>query len=158
MKRSAIMLSLLAGFAAFSSSVAASEHKIGLGMGSNYNGIGGYYGINSQESLMYGSAGCLALVQHSNNDISTDCGVGAGYLSTSLFFADDNKHAVGVHVGTTYNTLDDKNEWQGYVAPQYVYFVDGINKQSVKFGGSIIFSEDEGEVKEALTLNMGYQF
>ncbi|RXJ74227.1 hypothetical protein CS022_03940 [Veronia nyctiphanis] len=158
MKLAGILLSTAMGLGAFSGSAAATEHNFGLGMGSNFNGVGAYYGMNVSDAMVYASAGCLALVQTSGNDFNSDCGVGAGYLNTALLFPGEGKHAVGVHVGSGYNTVNDDSEFQVFVAPQYVYYVNGQNKPGAQFGGSVMLAETDGDIVESLMLNMGYQF
>ena len=130
--------------------------SFGLGKGSFYNGIGMSYGFQSQNSYKYLSLGCLSISYSSIYGSEYNCGVGAGFIMTDLFKSDGNKHGFGAHVGTSYN--EHYRETEYFIAPQYVYFFNGINQSGWNLGGSIRLGKYDGESDIIPTFQIGYQF
>lgn len=136
----------------------------GLGVGSLYNGLGLNFGKTTDSSFTYGTLGCHSLSRGNNgtskNETDTNCGVGIGYISTSLFA--NNKHGLGVGLDTTYNTFTSK--YEARLKPGYYYFTNGINSSGFNFGiGPSYFhnaesSDDENNDRIQMFLNIGYQF
>lgn len=70
----------------------------------------------------------------------------------------ENKHGIGMHVGATYNEHLDIDKVEGFVSPQYVYFLNGIDKSGLNIGLSILFGKRDGESEVGAGLQIGYQF
>jgi hypothetical protein len=142
----------------FHSNVAlsADNKTFGLGIGSLYNGIGMSYGYQSQNSYKYVSLGCLSVAYSSDYGSELNCGIGAGFIMTGLFKLDNNKHGFGAHFGATYN--EHYSEIEYFIAPQYVYFFNGINKSGWNLGGSVRVGKYDGESDAIPSFQVGYQF
>lgn len=143
---------------AFYSNLALSEDNksFGLGSGSLYNGIGMSYGYQSQNSYKYASLGCLSIAYSSRYGSEYNCGIGAGFIMTDLFKLDGNKHGFGAHIGATYN--EHYSEIEYFVAPQYIYFFNGINKSGWNLGGSVRLGKYDGKSDIIPSFQVGYQF
>ncbi len=132
------------------------SNGLGIGVGSQYNGIGVSYGYQSRTSFKYASLGCLEI---SSSDISgtyTNCGFGAGFISTNLMDSTNNKHGTGVHLGFSDNERYGEVEY--FIAPQYVFYMNGINNHGWTFGASLRIGTYDGESDVIPTVHAGYQF
>lgn len=147
------------------SSVAQAESTIGLGVGGMYSGLGVNVGKRSSTSFTYASLGCQAYSYgyvdgSETKESESNCGVGLGTLSTSLFSS--NKHAIGFGVDVSYNTQYSQNELR--IRPGYYYFFNGIDSAGFNVGvGPNLYIDDNKsdevtEIKTSSFLNVGYQF
>ncbi len=127
---------------------------IGVGIGALYNGLGLSYGLQGLGTLKYVSLGCLSLSTSRSRGTESNCGLGAGFLRTDL----GNRHGLGVHLGATYNEHANLNSIEMFVAPQYVYFFNGIDAPGFNLGASLYFGQYDGDFKIRPGLQVGYQF
>ncbi len=139
--------------------LAAEENgTIGLGIGVLYNGLGLSYGLKNENSLKYISLGCMSVSVSDSRGTESNCGVGVGLVRTDLIENENNRHGVGFHVGATYNEHLGLNKVELFAAPQYIYFLNGIDKNGLNFGASVLIGKFDGESKVGAGLQAGYQF
>jgi len=146
------------------SSAASAETTIGIGVGPLYNGLGLNFGKTTPSSFVYGALGCVGITIADSGDPDnrdeSNCGVGFGYISASLFSND--RHALGLNIGLTHNT--DKSQTEVRVRPGYHYFFNGINKPGLNLGvGPIVYydtdrSNNLDSDHGVVFFNIGYQF
>lgn len=154
-----IIIALGFSSSVFSSFTLADETKsFGIGIGVMYNGLGVSYGTQKKDSYKYASLGCLNASESSSRGTEVNCGAGLGYITTTLISNTENNHGVGAHVGATYNEVHGFNEVELFVAPQYVYFLNGINKSGFNLGANIFLGKHDGKSEAGAGLQIGYQF
>ncbi len=140
----------------FSEITLADENKtIGVGYGLMYNGLGVMYGIKSESSLKYLSLGCLSVGVSDTSGISSLCGIGIGYITSNLFKSNGNKHGLGIHIGTSYS---DTYGIEAFIAPQYIYFLNGIVSSGLNIGVNVSYGKQEGTTEIIPGFQIGYQF
>lgn len=146
---------------------ATADTTFGVGMGSMYNGLGLNFGRTTDTSLVYGSLGCMGFssggATTSNGDVTSqgnnsdaNCGVGLGYINTSLFTG--NKHGLGLNISYTYDTDDFLGGSEYHVMPSYNYFFKGIDKRGLNLGFGARTTVSDQATTTGLMLNLGYQF
>lgn len=143
----------------FSVSISSAEERIsfGLGAGALYNGLGANVGFMQASDLKYVSLGCISIAYSSNNGISSNCGLGAGWMRSDIL-SDNGKHGLGIHVGVTYNTHDDQDDVEVFAGVPYVYFFRGMTTGGWYAGLTPTVGRHDGDIKGGLLINLGYQF
>ena len=131
---------------------------IGTGVGPMYNGLGLSYGQQEKHFLKYASLGCLDISVSDSRGTEYNCGVGGGFLKSDIFDNKNNKHGIGMHLGATYNQRQGLNKVEVFVAPQYVYFFNGIDDSGLNLGVSLLAGKRDGETEAGAGLQIGYQF
>ncbi len=134
--------------------LAKDKKTIGVGIGAMYNGLGLSYGIQKLGSFKYISLGCLSVFTSSSRGTKYNCGFGLGFVRTDI----GNRHGLGAHIGATYNEHRGLNKIEVFVAPQYIYFVNGIDGAGLNLGASVGFGKLDGDFKISPGLQIGYQF
>lgn len=153
-----VVIYLLSNLLFSGAALADDNETIGVGAGVSYNGLGLSYGFQAEDSLKYISVGCLSIAKSDAFGTELNCGVGMGIVKTNVIHKEGKKHGLGVHVGATYNEYLGLNKIETFVAPQYIYFVNGIDKSGANLGGSIVFGKFDGVSKVQVGLQVGYQF
>lgn len=154
------LISLLANV-----STANADTTWGIGGGPLYNGFGLNFGKTTTSSFVYGAFGCHGYGRGesdnpSSNDVEFNCGIGFGYISTSMFAT--SRHGIGLGLDTTYNTFQSQFEMR--LRPGYYYFFNGINKSGLNLGVGPSFyydtvrSNDHYHNPVKVFFNIGYQF
>ncbi len=139
----------------FSGMALAKDKKtIGVGIGALYNGLGLSYGIQKLGSFKYISLGCLNISNSSSRGTETNCGLGLGFVRTGV----GNRHGLGAHIGATYNEHRGLNKIEMFIAPQYIYFLNGIDDAGLNLGAFVSFGNRDGDFKIRPGLQIGYQF
>lgn len=152
------------------STAAKADTTWGLGVGPLYSGLGINFGRTTASSLTFASLGCNSLSNNraensKSDDFESSCGVGVGHLSTALFKS--NRHAFGLNLDTSYNSIESQTELR--IRPGYFYFFKGINKSGFNLGvGPNFFFNNKSSNKRQLNnrgddpirifFNIGYQF
>jgi hypothetical protein len=157
-RKNIIALVLVCGLPFSKITLADNNKTLGIGIGSLYNGLGVSFGIQDNTSIRYASLGCLSVSQSDSRGTELNCGVGVGILKTGLIGSLGNKHGMGMHIGATYNEHNGLDKVEGFIAPQYVYFFNGIDKHGLNLGASIQFGKRDGESKIGAGVQVGYQF
>lgn len=149
---------ILVGMMLLASVVKAEESELsyGLGIGGLYNGVGVNIASPTKEDLKYVSIGCIDFSYNSYSGWNTNCGLGLGYINTSII-GDSNKHGLGLHLAV--HEDGSANNAQVSVGAGYTYFVDP-SKIGWNFGLTpiYIFEDSENNDKLALMFDVGYQF
>lgn len=147
---------------------ATADTTFGVGVGSLYNGLGLNFGRVGNTSLTFGSLGCMGGsssrsrstagdVATSDSSYETNCGVGLGYINTSLF--PGNNHGLGLSLGYTYDTDDVSGGSEYHVMPSYHYFFNSVGQSGVNLGfGARITRSNEESTDTGVIFNLGYQF
>ncbi len=143
--------------AATTTSIAEDKVSFGVGMGALYNGLGVNVGFMKESNLKYVSLGCTGFSYSSDNEISSICGIGAGWMRSDILSGND-KHGLGIHIGVTYNNGDGKNDTEAFIGIPYLYFFKGMSAGGWNAGLTPIIGKRNGEIKGGLLLNLGYQF
>jgi hypothetical protein len=137
--------------------IADDSNSFGVGIGSMYNGIGFSYGLKEETSFRYGSLGCISLSSSDSRGTELNCGIGFGFVTTNMI-SSNNNHGVGIHLGLTYNEHENLNEVEGFVSPQYVYFLKGISHSGFNVGANTWFGKRDGSSDSGVGVQAGYQF
>jgi len=148
---------LLAGVFPAVSSGADGRLSFGLGMGALYNGLGVNAAFMQGPDLKYVSLGCVSLAYSSNSGASSNCGVGAGWMRSDIL-SNNGRHGLGVHLGVTYNSHDDRDEVEVFVGIPYAYFFKGMTAAGWHAGLTPVLGRRDGDLEGGLLLNLGYQF
>jgi len=119
-------------------------------------------GINTSASteggLAFASLGCIGFSTGSGSSGSRNestCGIGGGFLSTSLI--PSKRHTLGIVGGLNYDT--DTNDLVVHVTPSYVFFFNGIENRGLNLGlGSLVLFRDGSFDGVGILLNIGYHF
>jgi len=141
-------------------SYANKEISLGLGIGSQYSGIGINAAKIGNDYMGYLAIGCLGIGYSEVSGWILPCGVGAGWIWTDLFTKANNKHGLGLYVGPAsidkdiYN--DDKARYG--LGVTYVYFPHGLNSRGLNVGVTPVLWKENGETQGGLMGNIGYQF
>lgn len=139
-------------------SLAQDRYSFGVGLGAQYNGFGGNFGLVDDASFKYGSLGCSNYTHTSNEGSSSKCGVGAGWMRSDLL-SSNNKHAIGLHVGLTYDTRIHGDETGVYISVPYVYFFRNIVTGGFNLGvAPVLEVESDGDTDAGVWVSIGYQF
>jgi len=148
---------ILAGI--FSASTIFAEDKVSFGIGSGalYNGLGANVSFMKESDLKYLSLGCIAIGYSSNNGVSSNCGAGAGWMRSDIL-SENDKHGIGIHIGVTYNTHNDRNDTEVFIGIPYLYFFKRMTAGGWNVGLTPIIGKHNGKAKGGLLLNLGYQF
>ena len=143
----------------FSVSIGSADERVsfGLGMGALYNGLGANVGFMKGPDLKYVSLGCISVAYSSNNGASSNCGLGAGWMRSDIL-SGNGRHGLGIHVGVTYNTHDERDDVEVFVGVPYAYFFKGMTAATWHVGLTPILGRHDGDLDGGLLLNLGYQF
>lgn len=148
---------ILASVFSVATSIADDNVSFGVGAGALYNGLGANVSFVKKSDLKYVSLGCIAIGYSSNNGTSSNCGIGAGWMRSDIL-SENNKHGLGIHIGVTYNTSNDRNDTETFIGVPYVYFFKGMTSGGWNIGLTPIIGKHNGSIKGGLLLNLGYQF
>jgi hypothetical protein len=134
-----------------------SELSYGLGIGALYNGVGINIASPTKEDLKYVSLGCMDFSYSSYVGFNTNCGLGIGYINTSII-GDSNKHGLGLHLAVHEDDGGDSST-QVSLGVGYTYFLNQ-SKIGWNFGLTpiYIFGDSENDNKVALLFDLGYEF
>lgn len=151
---------ILVGMMLLASVVSAEESELsyGLGIGALYNGVGINIASPTEEDLKYASLGCIDFSYSSYVGFNTNCGLGIGYINTSII-GDSNKHGLGVHLAVHEDDGGYDSSTQVSLGVGYTYFLNQ-SKLGWNFGLTpiYIFEDSENYNKVALLFDLGYQF
>ena len=150
---------ILVAMMLLSSAVNAEESELsyGLGIGALYNGVGINIASPTKEDLKYVSLGCIDFSYSSYVGFNTNCGLGIGYINTSII-GDSNKHGLGLHLAV-HEDDGSNSSTQVSLGLGYTYFLNQ-SKIGWNFGLTpmYIFGDSENDNKVALMFDLGYQF
>ncbi len=143
----------------FSASIGSAEERLsfGLGLGALYNGLGANVAFMEGADLKYVSVGCISIAHSSNRGVSSNCGLGAGWMRSDIL-SDNGRHGLGIHVSVTYNTHDERDDVEVFVGVPYAYFFSGMTAAGWHAGLTPMVGRRDGDLKGELLLNLGYQF
>lgn len=150
------------------------QKSFGLGIGQLYNGLGMNVAYQSDAMLSYVALGCIGFAYQSNTsnssnsdgttrssdeEYSSNCGVGLGVLSTRFVF-DNGKHGLGLGLASTVNSTDDEldNQIEYHLRFTYNYFLNGVANRGLNLGIAPLITFDETGNEPGLLLNIGFQF
>ncbi len=148
---------LLAGVFPAVSSGADERVSFGLGMSALYNGLGVNAAFMKGSDLKYVSLGCVSIAYSSNSGASSNCGVGVGWMRSDIL-SNNGKHGLGVHLGITYNSHDDRDDVEVFVGVPYAYFFSGMTAASWHVGLTPVLGRRDDDTEGGLLVNLGYQF
>lgn len=166
-----VMLGIMAMLLLMQQVQAEEKFSFGAGIGAMYSGLGVKLGLKTDRQLKYLSLGCLGYKHNSENRDSA-CGAGVGIIRTDLFAADNDKHGLGLYVGTVGSANEsDPKVIYGLgsmtvvyeikpvygIGISYVYFWDGILDKGLNLGITPAIGFDNG-AKGSVLLQVGYQF
>ncbi len=157
MKRLVLCGALLAGALPAAGHGADERVSFGLGMGALYNGLGVNAAFMKGFDLRYVSLGCASIAYSSNSGASSNCGVGAGWMRSDIL-SSNGRHGLGLHLGVTYNTHDERDDVEVFVGLPYAYFFEGMTAATWHVGLTPILGRHDGNLEGGLLLNLGYQF
>lgn len=149
------------------------QKSFGLGIGQLYNGLGVNVAYQSDAMLSYVAVGCIGLAyqsgttsttsagtsRSSDEEYSSNCGVGLGVLSTRFVF-DNGKHGLGLGLASTVNSTDDEldNQVEYHLRFTYNYFLNGVSSRGLNLGIAPLVTFVETGNEPGLLLNIGFQF
>jgi hypothetical protein len=139
------------------STFADGNYSLGLGYGILYNGIGFNIAATKRNEIKYATIGCLGVSYSQSDDFNGNCGIGFGLVNTDIL-SNSNRHGLGIHIGTTYNTTLDDDKYEPFAGISYTYFTDGIDREGFTLGVAPIIGRHNEENDAAILLNIGYQF
>ena len=157
-----------------SSSMSYGEEKrsaFGIGAGSHYNGLGVNFGTYYPGYYQYYSLGCYAIGYGGGNGFIYDCGVGFGFLTTSIF--KNNKHGIGGSVGLSHvggrlysSSISDAGPFNTQersgpayqISTNYAYFFEGLGEKGWNIGAAVILESFKGDIKYGFTPSVGFQY
>ena len=157
MKKIFLYSFILAGILSPATTIAENKISFGIGSGALYNGLGVNVSFMKKSDLKYLSLGCIAIGYSSNNGVSSNCGAGAGWMRSDIL-SENDKHGLGIHIGVTYNTHNDRNDTEAFIGIPYLYFFKGMTAGGWNVGLTPIIGKNSGETKGGLLFNLGYQF
>ncbi len=141
----------------FSATADDGRVSFGAGLGVLYNGIGINLGLMNDVDFKYVALGCTTLATSSSYGTTSNCGVGAGWMRSDIL-SETGRHSLGVHLGLTYNTDENRNDIEAFIGIPYVYFFNGIDAAGLNLGMTPFFGRHNDETREGFFLNLGYQF
>ncbi|MGD8908164.1 MAG: hypothetical protein PVI92_02380 [Chromatiales bacterium] len=143
---------------ASSTNVLADEAiSFGAGFGALYNGFGVNIAKIQALDMKYVSLGCMGVGYSSNEGVSSNCGLGLGWIRKDLL-SDNQKHGLGLHFGVTRNTDHDKDDTEAFAGISYMYFPHGSNLPGLTLGITPIVGRHNKATEGGVLLNIGYQF
>ena len=151
-----LIVFILVQAVAVSASLAADRTSFGLGVGSLYNGLGVNAAFMSPENLKFVAFGCTGYTRSSYEVTDVTCGVGVGWIKSDILTKKNDKHAIGLHLGLNYDTLD--NDFEPMLSIPYVFFFKGIDSKGLNIGAAPLVKWESGDAKFGLFLQIGYQF
>ena len=157
MRKAILSIMLLAGIFTAMAPAVAGRTSFGAGLGVLYNGLGINFGLRGETDFKYLALGCAAIGYSSRYGTSSDCGMGTGWMNSAIL-SDMGRHALGVHLGLTYDTHEDRDEIEAFVGIPYVYFFNGIDTAGLNLGLAPYLGRHNGENRGGFLLNLGYQF
>lgn len=149
--------SVLTNLLIVSSSIADEKYSAGAGVGALYNGVGVNLGIFEDYGFKYASIGCISIGYSSKDGLLSNCGLGIGWIRSDIL-SDSNRHGLGIHLGTSYNTHNNRNNLEAFIGIPYVYLFDGMGSDGWNIGVTPIIGENHGDIEGGVLLNLGYQF
>jgi len=138
-------------------SIAEDKISFGVGVGALYNGLGANVSVMKESDLRYVSLGCISIGYSSSNGTSSNCGIGAGWMKSDIL-SENGKHGLGIHIGVTYNTHNDRDDTEVFIGIPYLYFFKEMIAGGWNVGLTPIIGKHNGKTKGGLLLNLGYQF
>lgn len=150
---------VLLGLFTHQAMAADSEVSFGVGIGALYSGIGVNAGLKNENDFKYIAAGCIGIGHSDNSGWILPCGIGAGWIWTGLLSKDDHRNGLGIYVGPVginKGNTENKNKARYGLGITYVYFQNGIRANGWNFGITPAISEENGNNKGSLLLNVGY--
>jgi len=158
MKKRGLVIALVLGVFASSSTRAEGEMSVGVGAGALYSGIGANVGRRGEHTFGYLAAGC-SVGYSSNQGWDVPCGAGAGWIWTDLLTKANNRHGLGIYVGpvSTKGPTGDVKAVYGAGLTYVYFFGDGITK-GWNLGITPTVGKKYGDYRAGLLINVGYQF
>jgi len=147
---------LVSVFSAVSSG-ADERVSFGLGMSALYNGLGANVAIVKGPDFKYVSLGCISIAYSTKRGASSNCGLGAGWMRSDIL-SGNGRHGLGIHLGVTYNTHDDRDDVEVSVGVPYAYFFSGMAAAGWHAGLTPMVGRRDGDLEGGLLANLGYQF
>ena len=146
-------------FTIFSHTVSHASERLSFGIGSSalYNGWGINVAYITSADFKYVSLGCHDFLSASGYESSSNCGVGAGWITPSIL-SEGNKHGIGVHVSANHNTFNNLNETVYFIGIPYIYDPGGISSGGWYVGFTPAIAMYSTGTKTKFWLNWGYQF
>ena len=141
----------------------AKEITLGAGLANYYSGLGINTGILKDNNIYYVSAGCPTLAGSSDAGMAAVCGVGGGWMSTSIIPQENNKHAVGLYAGIIsgkvkfVNDTSSTDSHYGF-GLNYIYYFNNINNNGWNLGLYLGTAKREGAWDVVGGPTAGYQF
>ncbi len=140
-----------------SASAADGHVSFGAGLGALYNGVGINLALMNDADLKYVSLGCTSLATSSSYGTTTNCGIGAGWMRSDIL-SESGRHGLGVHLGVTYNTYQNRDDTEAFIGIPYAYFFNRMDATGVHLGLTPFIGRLNDETRAGYLLNLGYQF
>lgn len=154
MKYRQILLFVFLAVIISTTSYADNEVSFGGGVGSLYSGLGVNVALRGANHIGYVAAGCLGVMSSSSGRV-VPCGIGAGWLWTDLLTKVNDRHGIGIYAGPVEYQYGKIRYGLGFT---YEYFLRGVNNKGWNFGTTLATRRANGQARETLFLNTGYQF
>jgi len=148
-------ITLLSGL--FAATAAADQTSFGAGLGALYNGVGINLARMNGADFKYAALGCGNLGYSSRNGTLSNCGIGAGWLRSDIL-GKTGRHGLGIHLGITYNTHENRDRIEMFVGLPYAYFFNGMDTAGLNLGLTPYLGRHNDENRAGFLLNLGYQF
>ncbi len=129
----------------------------GLGAGALYNGLGVNLGRVTGHDLRYLALGCVSVAYSSRHGLDADCGLGLGWMRSGPF-SSSHRHALGLHLGVTYDTHAERSAVEPFLGVPYVYFSHGMAAAGWNLGVTPTLGRHDDNLSVGLMLNAGFQF
>jgi len=155
MRKLLLSITLLSGL--FAATAVAERTSFGAGLGVLYNGVGINLARMNGADFKYVALGCTTLGYSSSYGTTSNCGIGVGWMRSDIL-SDSGRHGLGIHLGITYNSHENRDQVEVFAGLPYVYFFSGMDTAGLNLGLTPYLGRHNDENRAGFLLNLGYQF